>query len=207
MQETPMTTRGLLIRLDAKHGKDREVEAFLRSVLPLVQQEPGTTEWFALRFGRGEYGIVDVFSDDAARDAHLSGAVADALRARASELFDEPPSLRKFDVLADKLPSVTTAAVTKGLLLTFHAKTGHIDDIEDFLRNARQIVEDEPKTIAWFAIRLDGDEYGIFDVFPDEHGRLTHLTGGVARQLAVHALTLLGSLPHPALPEVLAAKW
>jgi len=201
-----VTTHGLLVRLEAKHGKDLEVEQFLRSALPLAQQEPGTTEWFALRFGRGDYGIVDIFSDESALEAHLAGTLADAVRVRASELLAEPPSIRKFDVLADKLPSGTTEAVAKGLLLTFRAKYGHIGDVEGFLHDARLTVKDEPKTISWFAIRLDDNEYGIFDVFPDEHGRLIHLTGGVARQLAVNALTLLGSLPHPALPEVIAAK-
>jgi hypothetical protein len=54
-----MVSRGLLVRLEARHDKDAEVEAFLRSALPLVQQEPATTAWFALRFGRSEYGIFD----------------------------------------------------------------------------------------------------------------------------------------------------
>src|SRR3954447_23934563 len=113
-----MVSRGLLVRLEAKHGKDAEVEAFLRSALPLVRQEPATTAWFAIRFGRSEYGIVDFFPDDAGRDAHLTGAVAKALRAQADALFAEPPRIQKLDVLADKLPgSAPGEPDTKGLLL------------------------------------------------------------------------------------------
>ena len=60
-------------------------------------------------------------------------------------------------------------------------------------------------TTAWFALRFGRSEYGIFDVFPDHGGRFAHLTGHVARELAKHALTLLGSLPDPDLPNVIAS--
>lgn len=191
-----MISRGLLVRLEARSGKEADVEAFLLSALPLVQREPGTTAWFAVRFGRGEYGIFDVFPDDEARDAHLAGPVAQALMERADELFAEAPRIQKLVVLANKMP---TAAIpepdTKGILLTFRAKFGHEADVEQFLRDAQPIVMDEPKTTAWFAIQTDEGEYGIFDVFPDNGGRFAHLTGGVPRELAKHALTLLGSVP------------
>jgi quinol monooxygenase YgiN len=200
-----MVSKGLLVRLEVKHGKDDEVEEFLRSALPLVRQEPATTAWFAIRFGRSEYGIFDVFPDDAGRDAHLTGAVAKALLGRAEELFSEAPRIQKLDILADKLPGTAPAEpVTKGLLLTFKAKSGHEQAVEQFLRDARPIVEAEPKTTAWFALSFGDGEYGIFDVFPDHGGRFAHLTGHVARELAKHALTLLGSLPDPELPNILA---
>lgn len=99
-----MVTRGLVVRLEAKAGKDADVEEFLRSALPLVRNEPATTAWFAIRFGRSEYGIFDVFPDDAGRDAHLSGPIAKALMQRAGELFSKPPQIQKISVLADKLP-------------------------------------------------------------------------------------------------------
>jgi quinol monooxygenase YgiN len=202
-----MVNKGLLVRLEARSGKDAEVEAFLRSALPLVQQEPATTAWFAIRFGRSEYGIFDAFPDDAGRDAHLTGPVAQALMAQADALFAVAPRIQKIDVLADKLPAAATAEpITKGLLLTFKAKSQHVPDVEQFLKDARPLVMEEPKTLAWFALRLGDDEYGIFDVFPDNGGRFAHLTGHVPRELAKHALTLLGSVPDVELPEVLADK-
>ena len=99
-----MTTKGLLVRVEAKPGKESEVEEFLRSALPLAQQEPATTAWFAIRLGPSEFGVFDVFPDDAGRDAHLNGAIAKALMANASTLLAKPPSIEKIDVLAEKLP-------------------------------------------------------------------------------------------------------
>ncbi len=97
-------TKGLLVRLEAKPGKESDVEAFLTGALPIVQQESATTAWFAVRFGPSSFGIYDVFPDDTGRQAHLSGQVAAALMARASELFAQPPAIEQIDILADKLP-------------------------------------------------------------------------------------------------------
>lgn len=94
----------LLVRLEAKPGKEEEVAAFLRGGLALVQQEPATTAWFGIRLGPTTFGIFDAFPDDAGRQAHLSGRVAEALMARASELFAQPPTIERVDVLASKLP-------------------------------------------------------------------------------------------------------
>jgi quinol monooxygenase YgiN len=51
-----------------------------------------------------EFGIFDAFPDEACLPVHLSGRVAEALMAKASELFAEPPVIDKVDVLAAKLP-------------------------------------------------------------------------------------------------------
>ena len=68
-----MANVGLLVRLEAKPGKEAEVESFLRGGLALVQAEPGTAAWFALRIGPSTFGIFDTFADEAGRQAHLSG--------------------------------------------------------------------------------------------------------------------------------------
>jgi quinol monooxygenase YgiN len=99
-----MVTLALLVRLEAKSGKEAEVESFLSSGLALVQEEPATTAWFALRLGPSTFGIFDAFPDESGRQAHLSGRVAAALKEKASELFAQPPSIEKVDVLAAKLP-------------------------------------------------------------------------------------------------------
>lgn len=98
-----MIQYALQAHLDAKPGKEKEVEEFLKSALPLVQQESGTPAWFAIKIGSGRYGIFDVFHDEAGRDAHLNGKVAAALMAKASDLFAKPPAIDKIDVLAAKL--------------------------------------------------------------------------------------------------------
>ena len=70
-----MATKALLVRLEAKPGKERAVEEFLLSALPLVEQEPGTKPWFAIRFGPSTFGIIDAFPDEKARETHLEGPV------------------------------------------------------------------------------------------------------------------------------------
>ena len=99
-----MVTVALLVRLEAKPGKEAEVGNFLRSGLSLVQDEPATTAWFGIRLGPSTFGIFDAFPNEAGRQAHLSGKVAAALMAKASELLANPPVIEKVDVLAAKLP-------------------------------------------------------------------------------------------------------
>jgi quinol monooxygenase YgiN len=99
-----MVKVGLLVRLEAKPGKEAEVESFLRGGLPLAENEPETTAWFAIRLGPSTFGIFDVFPGDAGRQAHLSGPIAAALMAKASDLLAKPPAIEKVDVLAAKLP-------------------------------------------------------------------------------------------------------
>lgn len=99
-----MVKVALFVRLEAKPGKEQEVENFLISGLALVLEEPATTAWFGIRLGPSTFGIFDAFPDEAGRQAHLAGKVAAALMAKASELLASPPSIEKLDVLAAKLP-------------------------------------------------------------------------------------------------------
>jgi quinol monooxygenase YgiN len=98
-----MVKTALLVRLKAKPGKESQLETFLRSALPLAQAEPATTVWFALKFGPDSFGIYDAFPDEAGRQAHLTGAIAKALFAKADELLAEAPVVEQIDVLAAKL--------------------------------------------------------------------------------------------------------
>jgi quinol monooxygenase YgiN len=93
----------LLVRLEAKAGKEDEVAALLTSALPLANAEPATTVWFALKLGPTTFGIFDAFPDDAGRQAHLAGQIAAALMAKAPELLAQPPKIESVDVLAAKL--------------------------------------------------------------------------------------------------------
>lgn len=99
-----MVKVALFVRLEAKPGKEKEVESFLVSGLPIVNEEPATTAWFGIRLGPSTFGIFDAFPDEAGRQAHLSGKVAAALMEKVGELFSEPPSIENVDVLAAKLP-------------------------------------------------------------------------------------------------------
>lgn len=99
-----MVKVALYVRLEAKPGKEAEVESFIKSAAPIVQAETGTTAWFGIRMGPSTFGIFDTFLDESGRQAHLNGRVAEALMARAPDLFETPPRIEKVDVLAAKLP-------------------------------------------------------------------------------------------------------
>jgi quinol monooxygenase YgiN len=99
-----MVKVALFVRLEAKPGKEADVEKFLLSGLPIVQEEPATTTWYGIKLGLSTFGIFDTFPDEAGRQAHLSGKVAAALMAKAPELFAQLPAIEKVDVLAAKLP-------------------------------------------------------------------------------------------------------
>jgi quinol monooxygenase YgiN len=94
----------LLVRLEAKPGKETAVADFLKGGLAIVLEEPATTTWYALQLGPSTFGIFDTFPDDAGRQAHLTGRVAAALMAQAGDLLSTPPAIEKVDILAAKLP-------------------------------------------------------------------------------------------------------
>jgi quinol monooxygenase YgiN len=94
----------LLATLEAKPGKEKEVEEFLKSAQPLAAAEPATTTWYALKLGPAKFGIFDTFKDEAGRDAHLNGEIAKALMAKAGELLAKPPQIEKVELLASKAP-------------------------------------------------------------------------------------------------------
>ena len=97
-----MDTRAILALLEAKPGKEQELEAFLKSAQPLAEAEPATTTWYAVKLGPGRFGIFDTFADDAGRQAHLSGEIAKALFAKADELLAKPPQIEMLEILASK---------------------------------------------------------------------------------------------------------
>ena len=74
--------------------------------------------------------------------------------------------------------------VTVGLLIRLEAAPGREQDVENLLIEGLSAVQEEPKTTAWFGIRMGPSTFGIFDVFPDEEGRQAHLSGRVAQALA-----------------------
>ena len=83
----------ILALLNAKPGKEQEVEDFLKSAQPLAVAESGTTSWYAIKLGPSRFGIFDTFPSDEARNAHLNGEIAKALMANASQLLSDPPQI------------------------------------------------------------------------------------------------------------------
>jgi quinol monooxygenase YgiN len=83
---------------------------------------------------------------------------------------------------------------------------GREEELANFLTSALPLAEDEPDTIAWFAIRMGNSTFGIFDAFPDDSGRQTHLNGPIAAALMAKADELLSEPPRIEPVDVLAAK-
>jgi quinol monooxygenase YgiN len=100
---TPVS-KALLVRLEALPGKEDDVVDFLQRGLSIVQDEPGTVRWFAVRFGPSSFGIFDAFPDDDGRQAHLSGGVGKAIGENVGVLFGEP-TIEHLDVVAEKQPT------------------------------------------------------------------------------------------------------
>jgi len=97
-----MSKLAIWAQLEAKPGKEKELEQFLKSAQPLAEREPGTVTWYAIKMGPGKYGIFDTFADENGRNAHLNGEIAKALFAKAGELLAKSPEIAKPEILAAK---------------------------------------------------------------------------------------------------------
>lgn len=100
-----MTAVGFLVELEAREDKSDELAAFLHEAKALVDDERGTVLWFAFRRGPRSFAIFDVFSDEAARDVHLHGAVRAALEERGPDLLSARPVITPVDVETWKVPA------------------------------------------------------------------------------------------------------
>ena len=92
------------------------------------------------------------------------------------------------------------------LSVVLKAKPGKEKDVADFLRSARSVIEQEQGTRAWFALQFDESTFGIFDVFPNDEARRTHLSGGVGQALAAQGAELFSAEPNVQNVDVLAYK-
>ena len=99
-----MAKLALYAHLKAKPEKRAELEAFLKSALPMARDEKGMITWYAFKEDEGSYGIFDTFETEEARQAHLDGPIAKALIAKAGDLLAQPPMIHKIDLLAAKIP-------------------------------------------------------------------------------------------------------
>ena len=96
-----MLSKAILVKLVAKEGKESEVEEFLKSAKVMIENEPGTRTWYAIKLSTTEYGIFDTFDDEFGMQVHLHGDVAKALAAQAPNLFSENPVISSYDILAN----------------------------------------------------------------------------------------------------------
>lgn len=191
MKHTKKETIGLFVTLKAKEGKEQEVKDFLISGLPLVLQEPKTVSWFGFQIDTNMFGIYDTFELEEGRKAHLKGEVAKALLSNADHLlenFDVNVSIEFVNIIASNHKYGTQK---NGLLVIMNAKSGKSEEVEHFLKAGRQLIDEEPETLSWYAFKIDDTSYAIFDTFNDDSGRDAHLNGKVAAALLENAPILL----------------
>lgn len=97
-----IATKAIFATLVAKPGMEEQVEAFLKSAKPLVDEEPGTVNWYAVKLDERRYAIFDTFQQSADRELHLHGKIATALMTEAPRLFESAPVIQNYDILAEK---------------------------------------------------------------------------------------------------------
>jgi quinol monooxygenase YgiN len=86
------------------------------------------------------------------------------------------------------------------------AKPGKEQEVANFLKSAQSLAEKEQGTITWYAMKLGGPKFGIFDTFADEKGREAHMNGEIAKQLFTKAKELLAKDPMIHKIDLLGAK-
>ena len=98
-----MSKLGLLVRLEAKAGKEKDVEELITNALSMAIKEANTTTWYAFKISKSTFGIYDTFQNEDGRKSHLSGKIAQALMTKAPELLVTSPVIEPLDVLAAKM--------------------------------------------------------------------------------------------------------
>ena len=96
--------------------------------------------------------------------------------------------------------------IHKSLLLRLVAKQGKENELQQLLIDGLQIVNEEPKTINWYAFKINENTFVIFDTFPDEDGLHQHHTGKLAQAITRAAPELLAENPVIEEVQLIAAK-
>jgi quinol monooxygenase YgiN len=186
-ENTMMNYKASYIKMSAADNQIEKFAQFLTGAAPLVKKtEPGTKLWFALQAPNNKLSIFDIFVDETARNAHFSGVVAGALKKNADALvaggWDDGvvANIKHSSVLSAKAP-VDLYAATTATYIKLQAAPGQSKKLADLLTTAGPIVADtEPGTLFWVALKLDEENFVIFDIFADEAGRKAHFAGQVA---------------------------
>ncbi|MFE9728574.1 putative quinol monooxygenase [Streptomyces sp. NPDC005794] len=93
-----------------------------------------------------------------------------------------------------------------GFFVEFEARPGKEEDVAQFLVDAKELVDAEPGTLAWFAFRLGPTSFRIFDAFETEEDRETHLQGKVRQQIEARGDALFSTPPTITPVDLLATK-
>jgi len=210
-QSTMSTPKvGLFAPLPAKDGKATDLSNFLLKGHELLEAEPLTLQWYAIKYTGEAYAtkptfaIFDTFAADEGRNAHVTGEIAKALLANQSELLGEGWKINPVQILASK---VQKGEVSVGLRLLAEAKPEKVEEVKEFLISAIPAINDEVLTLQWYAIQIENtNTFGILDFSAGEEGRQAHLTGAVAKALFSKVDELFVAPPELVHVDVVASR-
>lgn len=96
--------KAFYILIEARPGREAEVEVMLNDIRDAVEHEPATGPWFAVRHGPTTFAIFETFPEIAGRDAHVAGRGGDIFRDRdrMNRILARPAHVQKVDVLRGK---------------------------------------------------------------------------------------------------------
>ncbi|HET8841017.1 MAG TPA: hypothetical protein VFN35_06085 [Ktedonobacteraceae bacterium] len=170
-----MLTVGTLTQVEIHPGNERIVRHALQEAFSLVQQEPYTPAWVAVRQGSSTLSVFDAFPNETARQTHLSDERHSERLARVNSLLTQPRTTEMLQILGAKLPAQGAPKnVTVGFLAHFEAKPGKEAECEQGLKGTLLAVQQLPATTAWFGFRQGPSTFGTLDLFLDEAGRIAH---------------------------------
>jgi quinol monooxygenase YgiN len=86
------------------------------------------------------------------------------------------------------------------------SKPGKEREVEEFLKSAQPLAEQEEGTLTWYAVQISPSRFGIFDTFATESGWDAHLAGDIAKALVAQAKELFAKAPEIHKIEIIAAK-
>lgn len=97
--------KAFYIEIEARPGKEAEVETMLRDIRDCVEDEPATGPWYAVRHSETKFAIFETFPNLAGRQAHIDGGGGDIFRdvRRMNAILVRPAHVRKVDVLLSKM--------------------------------------------------------------------------------------------------------
>lgn len=105
-----MSKEAIVIRLEAKHDRAKELETILRSKIEQIKTDEHTNSWYLLKLNEVAFSIFATFSSEEAAKQHTSGAVVKSILAIADEYLTKAPSISPLEVLASKIGDKTTIA-------------------------------------------------------------------------------------------------
>jgi quinol monooxygenase YgiN len=187
------------ISFKAQPGKESAVASLLGGAAHVVwQSEPDTLQWFALRDGERTFAIVDFFRDERGRSAHFGGKVAAALKSAAPDVvaggWDAGvlANVENSKVLSATITKDRLSVASLAVRIDLQATPGKEEELAAFLTSGAALVrQTEPRTLLWYALRLDHGRFAIFDVFASEEGKAAHFAGKVAAALKAKAPELV----------------